>query len=797
MHDEAVRFLRFFHPEDLWLINTIRVKGGAGELHGTFQAGEEEELRAFLSRATDGREDLNVYFSVNPPARRMTKKALRVDIEKMAFLHVDLDPRAGEDATEERARLLALLTTNLPEGVPAPSAIVDSGGGYWGFWRLDEPFAIEGNEAKYEEAKRYNLQLELLFGADACHNVDRIARLPGTMNWPDKRKLKKGRVPALASVVEMNGASYPLAQFTKAPQLQVAAEPGQRLSTGSTVTIDENVRRLASLDELPASVNDFCKVVISQGMHPDEPDRWAKEGRSGALHYVCCELVRSGVDDDTIYSLITDPDWAISESVVDGSNGSGDRYAKRQIERAREVAIDPMLADMNGKYAVVQNVGSGRCRVVYEDPDTRSIVQQSSADFRTFYSNRFVEIPAGNGTKQVPVGAWWFAHPHRRSFRSIVFSPGQETASDVFNLWQGFAYEALPGGSCELYLEHVQQNICCGDPEIFDYVLNWMALSVQQPDQPGHTAIVLRGSQGAGKGTFAKHFGALFGAHYKQVTDAKHLVGSFNAHLRDCVVLFADEAIAASDRKHESMLKTMVTEDHLMVEAKGIDAEVARNYLHVIMASNDDWVVPAGHDDRRFLVLDVSDRHTQDGAYFQAMARQLRDGGYQALLHTLLTRDVGKFDPRKRPNTAALQDQKALSFSPLASWWYDLLQDGAIGEIPLRDERTTIPTGTLTYEFNVSQAYGRRVSVTKMKQFLDKATAGNVRHRQASPGEALPAPPMHAMTGDVKDTERPTVFDLASVADLRATFDETYGGPYMWQTIIQEDVTTPQVPDVF
>lgn len=777
-HEESVRWLRFFHPEERWLLNTIKVGGGVGDLHGTFRAGQEGDVVDFLERAAEG--DLNVYFSVNPPARDMTKKALRTDIARMTHLHVDLDPRTGEDPAKERERLLGLLTTNLPEGVPAPSAIVDSGGGYWGFWRLDEPFVIDGDEARYEEAKLYNLQLELLFGADSCHNVDRIARLPGTVNWPDKRKLKKGRVAALSAIVDLNGASYPLSRFTKAPQLQTATPKGERLSTGSTVKIDENVRRIMSLDELPVAVNDFCKVVIAQGNDVDDTSRWKDEGRSGALWYVVCELVRAGVSDDIIYSLITDPEWAISESVLDGSNGRPERYAKRQIERAHEFAVDPTLMELNGRYAVVQNTGGGRCRVVYEDPDTSALVYQSPSDFRQFYSNRKVEVGDGEKSKLMPAGKWWLDHPSRRSFRTIVFEPGKETAPDVYNIWRGWAVNALPGGSCEKYLAHVRENICSGDSEVYEYLLDWMALAVQHPDQPGHTAIVLRGSQGAGKGSFAKHFGRLFGQHFKQVTDAKHLVGSFNAHLRDCVLLFADEAIAAHDRRHESMLKTMVTEENLIVEAKGVDASVERNYLHLILASNDDWVVPTGIDDRRFVVLDVGGAHIQDGSYFADIARELNAGGYEALLHMLMTRPVGKFDPRSRPRTAALQDQKAHSFSAEAKWLFDILQQGRVDDAELADG-SMIPTGSLTWDFNTSVPHAERISVTAMTRFLEKASKGRITTRQATKPEDVGLPPVNPRTGEERTPARPNCFDLPKLDVLRRLFDETHGGPYEWE----------------
>jgi hypothetical protein len=96
----------------------------------------------------------------------------------------------------------------------------------------------------------------------------------------------------------------------------------------------------------------------------------------------------------------------------------------------------------------------------------------------------------------------------------------------------------------------------------------------------------------------AAGFGSLWGRHFVTVSDAKHLVGAFNAHLRDCVVLFGDEAFFAGDKKHESVLKTLITEESVVIEAKGVDAEVYPNYVHLILASNADWVVPAGHAER-------------------------------------------------------------------------------------------------------------------------------------------------------------------------------------------------------
>ncbi len=56
----------------------------------------------------------------------------------------------------------------------------------------------------------------------------------------------------------------------------------------------------------------------------------------------------------------------------------------------------------------------------------------------------------------------------------------------------------------------------------------------------------------------------------------------------------------------------LITEPVLPIEGKGRNVRFARNVVHLIVASNSNWVVPAGLDERRFCVIDVSDVRAQD-----------------------------------------------------------------------------------------------------------------------------------------------------------------------------------------
>ena len=774
---ESERFLHKYAPSGPWVLTAIEVGKKRKLTTETFGPGDEPALRKWL--VAHGRAE-NIYFHVNPTRWPMQKKAERSDIARLEWIHVDVDPRAGEDLAEEQARILRLFGEELPEGIPEPTFVIFSGGGYQGFWRISDPMALDGDLGLCEQAKLFNLQVELAFDADACHNVDRIMRLPGTINRPDERKRKKGRTEALARIETESDAEYELAAFTPAAPVQ-SAEGG--FSAATPVSVSGNVKRLESLDELGSDVSDRCKMIINQGIDPDDPTRLGS--RSDWLWYVVCELVRSSVDDDTIFSVITDPGFAISAHILDQDNP--ERSALRQIERAHEHAIHPKLRELNEQHAVVGDIG-GKCRIISEVADgvmgrrTR-LSFQSAADFKLRYCNQTVQFQTGAGAVvNKRLGDWWISHANRRQYETIVFAPEIEVPG-AYNLWKGFAFQSRPG-SCDLFLAHVLDNICDGDTEHYAYLLGWLASAVQKPASPGHTAIVMRGPQGSGKSFFAKTFGALFGRHFLQVSDPKHLIGSFNAHLRDCVVLFGDEAFYAGDKKHESVLKMLVTEEMITIEAKGVDATAAPNFVHLIMASNDDWVVPAGYDERRFFVLDVGEGKKQNSPYFRAIQDELDAGGYEALLYKLRTLDLSSYDIRALPKTAGLTDQKVLSYTAEQDWWYQKLVAGDL--MPDTGWNDQVISAELKNDFvNHTRAFRAtsRSSETRLGMFLRKCVpAGwNLRGRASGSYE-------YEMNGHVKRVVNPTVHRFPALDVCRRVWDGSFGGPFDWPVIESVDV---------
>src|SRR6516225_8018138 len=77
-------------------------------------------------------------------------------------------------------------------------------------------------------------------------------------------------------------------------------------------------------------------------------------------------------------------------------------------------------------------------------------------------------------------------------------------------------------------------------------------------------------------------------------------------------------------RSEEGTLNRLITEPDLFIEAKRKDGVTVRNMLHVMLASNAEWNVPAGPYERRYTIYDVSEEKIQNKAYFDALNGQLK-----------------------------------------------------------------------------------------------------------------------------------------------------------------------------
>ena len=135
--------------------------------------------------------------------------------------------------------------------------------------------------------------------------------------------------------------------------------------------------------------------------------------------------------------------------------------------------------------------------------------------------------------------------------------------------------------------------------------------------------LAVQGDEGSGKGTLGRVMLQVFGAAALPVSDPLMLTGQFSGHLQHCCFLFVDEAFWAGDAKAEGRLKSLVTEKTITIRPLYVGAFQVRNMLHIMMASNNDWVVPAGHGARRYAVFKIGDAVVDDLEYFNRLNAEI------------------------------------------------------------------------------------------------------------------------------------------------------------------------------
>lgn len=354
-----------------------------------------------------------------------------------------------------------------------------------------------------------------------------------------------------------------------------------------------------------------------------------------------------------------------------------------KVELSEEIAA--IVASMNKKHAVCMVGGKTTILNEFVNPDSgnHEVSQSGEADLKLRYKNKTEIVGQSANGKAVEKthAEIWLEHPERREYEGIGFFP-RGTPSGYYNLFRGFPVTPVTG-DCSLYLMHVRDVICRANEELFEYLIRWMAHALQRPWELPEVAIVIRGKQGTGKTTMVDYLGKLFGQHFITVTGMKQVTGQFNGHLADKLLVCANEAIWGGDKVGEGVLKALITDSSSTIEYKFKDLIVIPNYKRLIVTTNESWAVPIGVDDRRYVVLDVSDAYKEDKAYFSALISQMENGGTQALMEYLLSIDLDEFEVRNAPYTSSSFDIKLKSADPVFEFLFECLSDQLLPDYDL------------------------------------------------------------------------------------------------------------------
>jgi hypothetical protein len=349
---------------------------------------------------------------------------------------------------------------------------------------------------------------------------------------------------------------------------------------------------------------------------------------------------RTGADDATRGE-------ARAPTVRGGSRRDGDQDRGQSLQPAElddddEVEFDDedaMVRWFNQRYAVTRT--SGGVRILVE-PRTANddVTFETQNDVALYERNKVMWVGGnrdGTGAKKMEAFKLWLEHPKRRTHSGVMFAPGQNLGRSVYNLFRGWPVQSIEG-DWSLLRGHIYENICESNDEYFGWLMTWLAMMFQKPDNKPGSTVVITGEKGTGKSTVFDYVNQLLGRHGITVSQRKQIVGQFNGHLATSLLMVCEEAFWAADPQAEGVLKDMITNKSVLIEKKGYDPIQSQNYTRLALISNSDWVVPASlKDERRFFVLRCSNARRGDLDFFGAVRKQMEeDGGLEAMMYDLM-----------------------------------------------------------------------------------------------------------------------------------------------------------------
>ena len=286
----------------------------------------------------------NIFMSVSTFSGQSRRVA---DVLSVPALWADIDPpkqnESGQPLSDDELRdwqgpaLVSLLRFD-----PKPSIIVASGRGFYGYWQFESPVLLDqDDDGKLRSLlTQANRRLALRLGGDrGVTSLERVLRLPGTMNWKEgagtcdvirqseHRYQLNELVAALGDQgdVGTTGDDHAACNVTGAQDGQQPPAPAGRVST-------EELRQLRS--SFQQLVRKGAMASKKYRKPNGDIDRSAAD--LGAIN----EMVRAGWSDSLIFSAYTMPKWRIGEKYREIAAESGlaraDEYLKRTIRKARQ-----------------------------------------------------------------------------------------------------------------------------------------------------------------------------------------------------------------------------------------------------------------------------------------------------------------------------------------------------------------------------------------------------------------------------------------------------------------------------
>ena len=294
------------------------------------------------------------------------------------------------------------------------------------------------------------------------------------------------------------------------------------------------------------------------------------------------------------------------------------------------------------------------------------------------------------GENKIPLVEMLFGSTIIQRVMGLTFDPSTDellapTPEGVMvNQWKGFLQKPCPQrvskADIDPFYDYVLNVLASGDPDVAHWIFSWCADMFQQPHRKPGTALVLVGVQGAGKTFLGEQvLGKIIGpSHYLQTNNVARLTANFNTSIDNKVLVQCDEAVHNYQKDVASRLKSIITDEQVIIEPKGVNAYSKPNHMHLIFTSNEETAalfIDASPHERRFTVLKVSSDRATDMKYWGDL-RSWTAANLHKIMRWLLDYKYDRNYISRPLKTEAKEDLQRVGLDAEVSWILSRMASG-------------------------------------------------------------------------------------------------------------------------
>ena len=360
---------------------------------------------------------------------------------------------------------------------------------------------------------------------------------------------------------------------------------------------------------------------------------------------------------------------------------------------------EAILKEMNKQFTVVDSRSKGILDFVGDK--FKSSTMKSKEGFGLMLSSTNVFAEVNGEEKWLTADKAWLSWPYRNRHKQAGYYALGQAPQSYLNLFKGLAVDGSKattqrrfGRGWSTYRQFLLEVICNGDIRLYKYRVRLLWWKIQHPTQRTEVATVLLGVKGIGKNTLAQSFRRIFGdQYYVLISDSEKAKNKFDSLLEGKLIVVFDEAFFGHEKDLEGRLAGKITDPHLTIEPKFIDAYQVENCAHYMFLSNKDVPVPIVHGDRRYDTSEVPDKYKGKEEYWKAVYAAigiapngddfLETAELQNFVADGLGVNLSKFNRKDIPVTEAFQDIAEATEEPVYRWLRLVLEKGDLLAYPL------------------------------------------------------------------------------------------------------------------